>query len=792
MIPGRIRRSLVSGILILACLVAAAQGRVTISGYVRSDRAGEGIPGASVLLGKTAGTYSRSDGYFTLSVPAGKYLLRCSCIGYECRQMQVDLTRDKVVTIILKEGLDMEEAVVSASSGSDVDRTTMGVLTISPQLLTQVPMVMGEPDVLKTIQLFPGIQQGMEGSSGLYVRGGGPDENLFLLDGVPVYNVSHLLGMFSSFTPEAVKNVEVYKEAFPARYGGRLSGVVDIATNDGATDRLHGTASLGLLSSRAHLEGPLGHKGTTFSVSGRMMHTILAAPFKTQIDSKYWYQFYDVNAKLVQNFNNGDRLYFTFYTGRDDFDYASDEQLSDDFKEISSNSIDMHWGNIVGAAGWVHRFNGRLSSHLIASFNQYQMRSFNATDKRDRTGNKWNYESTYNSGMRDYRAEYSFKYEPSAHHLIQFGVLGVYHQCMPETQFKSSGNGKDPIVVKNGGNTLNGGEMSVYVEDDMRYGIVSLNPGLRYTLMTTDGKSYHSVEPRLSAKFQIWRGISLKASYSRMSQYMHLLTTSTLALPTDLWVPITKDFSPMYSNQYAVGAYYNHGNGIEASIEGYYKDMQNVLEYKDGVSFFGNPAGWEYQVESGRGRSYGMEILLRKKQGRLTGWLGYTLSWSERCFSTMNVNGGNWFPYKYDRRHNLVVSARYSFNRNWALSGLWSFASGNMLSLQEREILTYVTGKHSEPIPWADSYVPHRNNYRLPPTHHLDISADWKHRIKSCSGVLSFGVYNAYNSLNPNIVFITTSYETVQSPDTDRLAVRRGTKLTYLPILPYFSYTFNF
>lgn len=788
----RIRRLAVALFLVFpVVLPMQAQRKTTVSGYIRQSDSGEGLPGVSVMLDGKVGCYSGNDGYFTLSVPQGRYRLRASCIGFSDDVRDLNLQRDTVLTLRLVEGVQMDAAVVSSASGSDLDKTTMGVLTLPKTVITTVPALMGEPDILKTAQLFPGIQQGMDGSSGIYVRGGGPDENLFLLDGVPVYNVSHLLGMFSSFTPEAVKNVEIYKEAFPARFGGRLSSVVDISTNDGAADRVRGSLSLGLLNTRGHLEGPMGHQGTTFSLSGRLMHTGILAPFRKAIDPKYWYFFYDLNGKVVQSFKNGDKLSLTLYSGMDDFNYAGDEEYVSGTFEVASNRVAMDWGNNVAALSWIHHYSGRMYSVLDFSFNSYRMNSESAKDHKDGNGDAWTNESLYKSGMRDYRTELRFVAEPSPVHKITFGVSGIFHQSFPQTGFSSWKNQHVVTEMGHGSGVLPGGELSAYAEDDMRFGAVSVHPGLRYVMMIVKGKTYHSLEPRLSAMARLGAGFSMKASYSRMSQYMHVLSTSTLALPTDLWVPVTKEHAPMSSNQYALGAYYNPGNGIEVSLEGYYKTLENILEYRDGVSFFGNPAGWEYLVEAGRGRSYGMELLLRKKNGRFTGWLGYTLSWAERKFESLTVNAGNWFPYKYDRRHNLVVSARYDLPKGWGVNAVWTFASGARLSLYERQIIVQNSNLNFRPVSMSTSYIPGRNNYELPPSHHLELSADWNHHLRHCSGTLSFGLNNAYNSMNPNIVFVQRKFES--NDDATQIRVYyEGVKLTYLPIMPFVNYTWKF
>ena len=492
--------------------------------------------------------------------------------------------------------------------------------------IKNTPSILGEADVMKAIQLMPGVQAGVDGSAGLYIRGGSPDQNLILLDGTPVYNVDHMFGFFSVFTPEAIKKVTLFKSSFPARFGGRLSSVIDVRTNDGDMKKYHGTLSIGLLTSKINLEGPIVKDKTSFNISARRSYAdLIAKPFMPD-DEKYSYYFYDINAKINHKFSDRSRLYLSAYNGKDHF--AADYDSNTDYKDGSK----MNWGNTIISARWNYIFNNRLFSNTTVSYNNYLFDINAYTSNQYALGNDETftnrYSSDYRSGINDWNYQIDFDYNPSPVHHVKFGAGYIYHRFRPEVMTSKISDRTDDQTYRDttyhnmNNSRIYAHEVSAYAEDNLKISSrLRLNLGLHFSLFHVQKQSYFSLQPRISARYQLTDDITLKASYTKMSQYVHLLSSMPIAMPTDLWVPVTKEIKPMQSHQYSLGGYYTGIKGWEFSVEGYYKDMRNVLEYKDGVSFFGSSTGWENKVEMGKGRSVGIELMAQKTLGKTTGWL---------------------------------------------------------------------------------------------------------------------------------------------------------------------------
>ncbi len=798
--------------------------RYTISEYVTDAASGETLIGANLVdTSHAAGTATNAYGFFSLTLPEGQIQLYCSYLGYTKSLHDFTLERDTVLHIRLVSNVELQEVVVSGKRETGVNSTNMGALNIPLTQIRHTPSILDEADVLKTLQLMPGVQAGMEGFAGMYVRGGTPDQNLVMLDGIPVYNADHLLGIFSVFTPEAVKNVTLFKGSFPARYGGRLSSVVDVRTNDGDMKRYHGSLSIGVLTGKFHVEGPIRKDRTSFSLSARLTPTLFVPNgFKTTDSYSYGYEdvqrynyyFYDINAKLNHKFNDRSRLFVGIYHGRDHFrvdnneTFTSHDTPTGTSQEYFSGKMRLNWGNLIGYARWNYVFSQRLFGNMTFSYNQYRMSTDNEQTERRNQGeipySGEQFRSEFRSGIRDWSLKADFDYTPSPRHHIRFGTEFIHHLFTPGVSTSHIANRdegttalQDTTFHTSANLPQRGMEIALYAEDDWDItNRFSLNVGARLALFHTQGKTYLSAQPRLSARYDLGKGFSAKAAYSCMSQYVHLLSSTPFSMPTDLWVPITKDIRPMSANQYSVGSYYTGLKGWEFSIEGYYKGMRHVLEYKDGVSFFGNSTHWEDKVESGEGRAYGLEVMAQRTIGRTTGWISYTLAKSERRFKNGSINRGQWFPHKYDRRHSVNVCVNHKFSERIDVGASWIFYTGGCLSVPERRtILIKPDGTVEE-----GDYIPGRNNYRLPVTHRLNLGVNFNKKTKHGMRTWNISLYNAYNAMNPNIVYCDRQigYNGYYADENGNLIEYRIPdktiikKLTMLPCIPSVTYTYRF
>ena len=798
---GRFFRCFAAGIaasLFLSAAQAAAQ-KCTVSGYLTDAGSGESLISAA-LVERTSGlgAVSNNYGYYTLTLPAGDVSLEYSYIGYESVTMSLRLVRDTVIHIALKPSAEfLQGASVTASrSEIGVRGTQMSAIEIPVHQIKHVPALAGEVDVVKAIQLLPGVQSGTEGSAGLYVRGGGPDENLLLLDGVPIYNVNHMMGFFSVFNADAIKNVTLYKGSFPARFGSRISSILDLRMKDGNEKEYHGSASVGLLSAKFQLEGPIVKEKTTFNLSARRTYyDILSQPLIAFYQRRWGdgeratggYYFYDVNAKLTHRFSNRDKLYVSYYMG-DDRVYA--RIRTGDGNDTSRLKLGWNWGNIVASGRWNHVFGPKLFVNATLNYTQYRHSldiGGNETYAGGSDGNEMSLK--YHSLINDISAAADFEYNPSPAHDIRFGATYIRHAFKPSvTTVRFAENqpegGQAAVDTTFGDKNLFTGEAAAYFEDNWsltRW--LKVNLGLRYSMYDTDGQLYHSLEPRVSLRALITEDLSLKASWSRMSQSVHMLSNSNISLPTDLWVPVTSRIGPMRSNQAAAGVFYSVGP-VDFSLEGYYKTMDNVLEYREGASFFGSTSGWEDKVAMGRGWAYGAEFLVQKKTGRLTGWLGYTWSKTMRQFDREGniINLGKPFPAKYDRRHDLSITAAYELNRHIDLAATFIFGTGicGSLATQTISVLPPYRDAYGQvlfPTRPVD-YLEGRNNYRMPSYQRLDVGVNFKRTFRNGHHrVIALSVYNAYNRNNPFLVY------------------RDGGKfkqLSIFPVMPSLAYTYEF
>lgn len=763
---------ILTALLLLLVIPLTAQ-KFTVSGYVTDSRTGERLKGASIIaVNKNAGTSSNNFGFFSITLPADSIDLFISYTGYTAFTRKILLNADMQIEAGLEPGKDMDAVVVTANRRSSIqNRTQMSSIDLPIETIKSLPRFLGEADVLKAIQLLPGVQAGSEGQSGIYVRGGGPDQNLIILDGVPVYNVSHLFGFFSVFNADAVKSVELIKGGYPARYGGRLSSVLDIQMKEGNKNDLHGEGGIGIIASRFTLEGPFKKgKESSFMISGRRTYIdILAQPLiKASTDGfTAGYYFYDFNAKANLKLSAKDHLYLSGYFGKDKF-YAKEKA-----QDYIYNS-GLRWGNITGVIRWNHLFGKKVFGNLTGHISRYNF-DVNSEDKSRTNSNEF-FKLKYYSGIHDYSVHYNLDLIPGPNHFIKAGWGITFHEYKPGAiQSKESYTNIRPLDTLIKYRFIHSAESDSYIEDDIKISKkIKTNLGLHFSTFTVDRMTFTSLQPRVAFRYLLTNDLSVKASYAQMNQYIHLLTNSGIGLPTDLWVPVTQKIPPQSSRQYAAGLAYNLSNKIEFSVEGYYKKMKNIIEYAEGASYLDPTSNWEDKVEVGRGWSYGTEFFLQKKQGNTTGLIGYTLSWSKRQFD--NINFGRIFPYRYDRRHDFKAAIVHKINDRIELSGTWVYGTGQAITLP---VERYVD---------ADGNVirlyKKRNGFRMPAYHRLDISATFSKVKKHGTRSWVISCFNAYNRKNPFYIYLGNKPNPPFEPAFKQVSL--------FPVLPSVSYQFKF
>lgn len=798
------------------CFYALAQEpakKHTISGYIKDRHTTEALTGANIFnRADMKGTAGNTYGFYSLTLNSGPVELVCSHVGYSPFILKFNLNCDTVINITLSASIQLKEVEVVGSRSERIqERTQMSSVNLSMNRIKSLPALMGETDIMKVLQLMPGIQSGGEGTSGLYVRGGGPDQNLILLDGVPVYNVSHLFGFFSLFNTDAINSMEIIKGGYPARYGGRVSSVLDIRMKEGNNQKYHGDLSVGIVSSKLTLEGPIWKDRTSFIVSARRTYLdLLLAPYiaiqnKQFRDSKYGfgYYFYDLTAKINHRFSDTDQLFMSFYTG-DDKMFSEDIFYGENYESESESN--MKWGNMMGVLRWNHIFTNKLFSNTTITYSRYRyLTGMDNWEKNVETSEEDHIGSTYNSGINDWSGKFSLDYIPSPDHFIRAGFQVIYHTFTPGVLAYK----ENVKTTSYGDQKYYGFEYSAYVEDEFRITErLKTNLGMHWSAFNIEDRLYNVWQPRISTRYLITEQLSAKVSYSRMAQYVHLLSNSNVGLPMDLWVPSTNLLKPQVSDQVAVGIAQNFKDGYEMNVEGYYKTMKNVLEYKEGASFLDVNSSWENKIVQGEGSSYGIEFFIQKKTGTLTGWVGYTLSWANRVFD--EINNGKRFPYKYDRRHDISLVLTKRFGDKIELSGTWVFGSGNCITLP---IGIY---NLSNPATGYYSYMPNypaydekyhtsyqkyftgyryseRNAFRMPPDHRLDLGISFIKKKKWGERRWVLGLYNAYGRKNPFYMDVSEDVKWGGNKDNTITAKKYVYKLHSLfPVIPSISYQFKF
>lgn len=777
-------------LLVSAAFHAFSQNTYTISGYVMEASSGEHLPGVSIYVPNLkTGTVSNTYGFYSLTIPKGKHTLTYFYVGYKEESKNLQLLADTSITVLLSsEAQDIEGAQVIAKKNEKASqRVSMSNMDIPIKQIKEIPTLLGEKDVLKVLQLMPGVQSGGEGQSGLYVRGGGPDQNLIILDDANVYNASHLFGFFSLFNGDALKSVELIKGGFPARYGGRLSSVIDMSMKDGNRNKYTGELGIGLISSRGVFEGPIpGSKGKgSFIISGRrtyidaLLQPVLLAASNGEERGGYF--FHDLNAKVNYDITDKDRIFLSGYFGRDKFYVRFRDQLGD-----SKEDVDLGWGNATGTFRWNRLINQKTFSNLSLIYSKFDLGiNANTKDGADE------FSLNFGSLVRDWSLKYDLDYYPNLKHSIKTGFQSIYHTFSPNAVVIE---GSDIPVDIDLSNEITAFESGLYVEDTYKPTVRwTINAGMRFSHFYQNSKQYFRPEPRLAVAYKAGKDFALKASYAAMNQYIHLLSNTGIGLPTDLWVPTADRVRPQNSRQIAAGIAKDFDKiGSTLTIEGYYKTMNDILGYKEGASFLAVEAGetglaladWQENVTAGQGWSYGAEVFFQKKYGDFSGWVGYTLSWTELQFD--DLNSGKKFWARYDRRHDISLVGIYKLNKRVKFSGVWVYGTGNAISVPRSEYQGFFRNEFLNL-----SYYGDKNDFRMRPYHRLDLGIQFSKTTKNGNERMwEISAYNAYNRANPFYYFRQTENpDGVWNSGDEYVALKQ---VTLFPIIPSISYSLKF
>ncbi|HUX54151.1 MAG TPA: TonB-dependent receptor [Williamwhitmania sp.] len=762
--------------LLMIAHCSFGQEKYTVSGYLKDKNSGETLIGATVFVKELqTGAAANAYGFYSITLPKGTYTLQYSFIGYSPEEERVVLNSNMVKTIELApQNIQLETVVISSKKKDEnVTRTQMSMVKMDPTTMSTIPVLMGESDIMKTLQLMPGVQAPVEGSSGFNVRGGSADQNLILLDEAPVYNAAHLLGFFSIFNSDAIKDVTLYKGDIPAAYGGRLSSLLDIRMKDGNDREFHGSGGIGIISSRLALEGPLKKGKGSFFISGRRTYADLF--LKRSTDStinKNQLYFYDINAKLNYQLNDNNKLFLSGYYGRDFYGYGKDFFFG--------------WGNATLSARWNHLFTSKLFSNFTVLYSNYH---YGLGTNSSTPNFKWT------SSMDNLSAKYDFTnyYSPSS--TIRFGLQGILHYIQPGKFTITNQNTEYKVPDRK---AL---EYAAYIQHELKVNEkLSLNYGLRFSMFQNIGTAtifeiqnfqvidtvhygqrhiYHTymgLEPRFSATYLLDSTSSIKASYSRTRQYLQLASNSVGGSPLDVWFPASSYVKPQISDQVGIGYFRNFKeNTYECSVEGFYKYMRNQIDFKDNANLILNNQ-METELRFGNAKSYGIEVLLRKNTGKLTGWISYTLSKALRDFP--DINHGKEYVAGYDHPNNIAIVASYNLSPRVVLSANWVYYSGTPVTYPT---MRYTYGSTSLPV-YGD-----KNGNRLPAYHRLDLSLTLKNRKKPnrhWEGEWNFSIYNAYNRANAYSVYFE---QDKTNPD-----IMHAYKMVMFRLIPSITYNFKF
>lgn len=754
-----------------------SQEKYVVSGHIRDGATGEDLVGATVLVEglSNTGAVSNNYGFYSLSLPDGNYILRFQYIGFNSQQIPVVLNKNAKLDIdFIETPVEIGGVIVTGERADrNISSFDMGNVKMVPRQIENIPVIFGERDILKTIQLTPGVKSAGEGNSGFYVRGGGIDQNLILLDEAPVYNASHLLGFFSIFNSEAIRDANLMKGSIPAEYGGRASSVFDIKMKEGNLKKYDVTGSIGIISSNLAVEGPIVKDKGSFIISARRTYAdlFLLLSKKENLKNTHLY-FYDLNLKANYKINNNNRIYLSGYLGRDNFGY--------------SDQFGFDWGNSTGTLRWNHNFSEKLFSNasFIVSNYSYEINILG------------DYDVTVRSEIKDINLKQDFTWYLNAQNNVKFGVNAIFHEILPGEISADKYSIIEPQTISR----RRAIEWAAYLSNSQNISErLKLYYGLRLSLFSNVGpgefyefdsqgelintininkfkffKTQGGLEPRIAVNYILGRQSSVKASYNRIYQFLHLLANTTTTTPTDLWLPSSNNVKPQISDQVSIGYFRNFKeNEFESSFEVYYKNLKNQIDYKNGAELVFNSTV-ESELVFGHGWAYGAELMLKRNTGRLNGWISYTLSRTLRQFD--EINNGKAFPARNDRIHDLALVGIYEISKKLSFSATWVYYTGNAV--------TFPSGKYKiEGLPVG--YYTERNGYRMPTYHRLDIGMTW-HRKKTekFESSWNFSVYNAY--ARENAYFIQFREK------EDNPGVTEAVQFSLFKAIPSISYKFKF
>lgn len=770
------RRTFLSAFGILIFIFAQAQQKFTLSGIIKSKSKGETLIGASIRSGNI-GAVSNEYGFFSLTLDQGKHTIEFSAIGLQSKDEEINLDKDIQLTVLLEDEVkNLEGVVVTAQSkGRSISSPQMGIEKLTTKDIRNLPVLFGEKDILKTIQLLPGIKSAGEGNSGFYVRGGAGDQNLILLDEAPVYNASHLLGFFSTFNSDAIKDMTIYKGGMPAQYGGRLSSVLDIKMNDGNNQDYNVSGGIGLISAKLNVEGPIQKDRSSFLITGRRTYVdmFLKLSKNEEVNQNRLY-FYDLNAKLNYQLNDNNRLYLSGYFGKDVLGVG--------------RTFGIEWGNGTGTLRWNHIFNKKLFANTSAIFSNYKYKISIRSGGDD---------FDIYSRIQDWNLKQEYQWYADSRNNVRFGFNSIYHTISPGEVIANVAASVNSTALQK----RYSWENAVFATNTWKAADrINLTYGLRFSSFSIIGpgdyyeiddngnvintttyqpgefvKTYTNLEPRLAASFVLNRYTSFKAGYVRNVQNLHLISNSTSSNPTDKWIANTTVIKPEISDQYSIGFYQDlFKSEYELTVEVYYKDMQNQIDYRDGADIFANTNAIETQLLFGKGRAYGMEWMFKKKAGKFTGWISYTLSKTERLIA--GINNDQWYNARQDRTHDIALVGAYQLNPKWTLAATWVYYTG--------DAVTFPAGKYR-----VDNqvvyYYTERNGYRMPDYHRLDLNATWiLKQKKRFSSELTFSLYNAYGRENAYTINFETSDDDPEKTEAVQYALFK--------FIPSVTYNFKF
>lgn len=776
--------------------------KATLSGFVREEGSGEAIPGAIVTFSPSGvRTTTNAQGFYSLTVPVGSVSINVHANGYERKETgEFRLASSRKLDFNLAEESYMLEGVTviyNPNSERAVNSAEIGSMNLSRVSILTTPVVFGESDVIKTLQLEPGVSAGVEGMAGMYVHGGNSDENLYMLDNIPLYQVNHLGGLFSAFNTEALRNVDFYKSSFPAKYDGRLSSYIDVNTKDGSMEAHHGGLRIGLTSAAVNVDGPIWKGHTSYSFAARRSwFDVFTYPVCAVINHlkkaekvSFGYAFTDINAKINHRFSERSRIYAMFYYGEDYLNVKATYKW-DNGKDIDKSNL--RWGNIVASAGWNYVLSPNLFGELTGAFTRYSSNLKHSEDSWEGEEDKekqvtFDQVNSHNY-IHDWILKCDFDWRPHASHRLTFGGGYTRHSFLPSRTKRTLINDAVAAEIEDRVHSYSANEFNLYAGADWTpFSQLRINYGLHYSLFNIDGNTHDALSPRISFRFQTGSNWALKGGYSRTVQYVYQLQQSSISLPTDQWVPIVGNQHPQIADKIAIGGYYSYNNQYTFSVEAYYKWMHNLLEYADEYYLLPPDEEWDVKLTAGRGTSKGIDFKVSKDYGKISGHIAYSLLWADRQYP--DKNGGKKFPARFDNRHKINVMVNWKISQKWDISASWIGMSGNRITLPTQMWQDPLLGPWHYDMPLAVE----ENNYRLPFYHRLDLNL----RRTTRHGYWDFSLYNAYCNMNTIAVVSDYSYAdtgswTDQWNNEHFYSNPVFKKLRLIPIIPSVSYTWLF